>query len=94
MFKLENKGFKKVTTFLPQQISAKVLEKLKEFVETRLRDRRCKIGKCVVTVPAYFNEEQIRVTKEACLLADFDCLEVFHESTAAAISKIRESRLN
>ena len=72
-FRLENPGLQKVKTFLPQQISAKVLEKLKEYAEIRLRDR-CRIEKCVVTVPAYFNEEQIRVTREACLLADFECL--------------------
>jgi L1 cell adhesion molecule like protein len=52
--------------FFPEQISAMVLEKMKQTAEMALD---CKVSKAVVTVPAYFNDAQRRLTKDAGAIA-------------------------
>jgi heat shock protein 1/8 len=69
--------------FLPEQISAMVLEKMKTTAEAALG---CAITKAVVTVPAYFNDAQRRLTKDAGTIAGLDVLRIINEPTAAALA--------
>ena len=66
-----------------EEVSAKVLSKLKEAAEDKT-DTKCL--KCIVTVPAYFNDLQRRATQNACQLAGMECVHILNEPTAAAIS--------
>ena len=50
----------------PEEVSAKVLAKMKQFAENRLRQS---VRKAVVTVPAYFNNSQKQATLDACKIA-------------------------
>ena len=68
---------------MPEEVSAKVLSKLKEAADDKTGSS---CGKCIVTVPAYFNDLQRRATKEACQLAGMNCVHILNEPTAAAIS--------
>ena len=68
---------------MPEQISAMVLEKMKKSAEVALD---CKVTKAVVTVPAYFNDAQRRLTKDAGTIAGLDVLRVINEPTAAALA--------
>ncbi|KAL8732642.1 MAG: hypothetical protein Q9166_002617 [cf. Caloplaca sp. 2 TL-2023] len=70
-------------TFSPQEISSMVLMKMKEVAETKLGK---KVKKAVVTVPAYFNDNQRQATKDAGAIADLQVLRIINEPTAAAIA--------
>jgi len=76
-------GKTKMQTFLPEQISAMVLTKMKETAEAHLG---YKVTKAVVTVPAYFNDMQRRLTKDAGAIAGLEVLRIINEPTAAALS--------
>ncbi|KAF2634969.1 heat shock protein-like protein [Massarina eburnea CBS 473.64] len=70
-------------TFSPQEISAMVLGKMKEVAETKLGK---KVEKAVITVPAYFNDNQRQATKDAGAIAGLNVLRIINEPTAAAIA--------
>ena len=70
-------------TFTPEQVSAMVLTKMKETVETYMG---CEMKDCVITCPAYFNNEQRQATKDAGAIAGLNVLRVINEPTAAAIA--------
>jgi len=70
-------------TFSPQEISAMVLGKMKEVAETKLGKR---VEKAVITVPAYFNDNQRQATKDAGSIAGLNVLRIINEPTAAAIA--------
>ena len=67
----------------PEQISAKVLEKMKYFAEKNINGV---VKNAVVTVPAYFNDSQKQATKDACYMAGLVCKQIVNEPTAAAIA--------
>ena len=69
--------------YSPQQISAFVLQKIKEDVEQNLGE---KIEKAVITVPAYFNDAQRQATKDAGRIAGLEVLRIINEPTAAALA--------
>ena len=69
--------------FSPQQISAFVLQKLKQDAEAYLGE---KITDAVITVPAYFNDAQRQATKEAGTIAGLNVLRIINEPTAAALA--------
>lgn len=70
-------------TYTPQEISAKVLMKLKEDAESFLGEE---VTDAVITVPAYFNDAQRKATKEAGTIAGLNVLRIINEPTAAALS--------
>ncbi|RAL61010.1 hypothetical protein DID88_010106 [Monilinia fructigena] len=70
-------------TFSPQEISSMVLTKMKEIAETKLGK---KVSKAVITVPAYFNDNQRQATKDAGAIAGLNVLRIINEPTAAAIA--------
>ena len=73
----------KGTKYAPSQISAIVLQKIKEFAESYLGG---KIEKAVITVPAYFNDSQRQATKDAGKIAGLEVLRIINEPTAAALA--------
>jgi len=67
----------------PEEISAKILSKIKADVEAKLGE---KITEAVITVPAYFNDAQRKATKDAGVIAGLDVKRIINEPTAAALA--------
>src|SRR6187455_2557452 len=67
----------------PQEVSAKVLRKLKDAAESYLGH---KVNKAVITVPAYFNDAQRQATKDAGAIAGLEVARIINEPTAAALA--------
>jgi molecular chaperone DnaK len=70
-------------TYSPQQISAFILQKMKETAEAKLGET---ITQAVITVPAYFNDAQRQATKDAGKIAGLEVLRIINEPTAAALA--------
>ncbi|HKQ56111.1 MAG TPA: molecular chaperone DnaK, partial [Methyloceanibacter sp.] len=69
--------------YSPSQISAFILQKMKETAETYLGQ---KVDQAVITVPAYFNDAQRQATKDAGKIAGLEVLRIINEPTAAALA--------
>src|SRR6187551_3107853 len=69
--------------FAPPQISAMILQKLKQAAEEYLGQQ---VTKAVITVPAYFNDAQRQATKEAGTIAGLEVMRIVNEPTAAALA--------
>ena len=70
-------------TYSPSQISAFILQKMKETAEANLGE---KVDQAVITVPAYFNDAQRQATKDAGKIAGLEVLRIINEPTAAALA--------
>src|ERR1700726_2487806 len=70
-------------TYSPSQISAFILQKMKETAEANLGE---KVEQAVITVPAYFNDAQRQATKDAGKIAGLEVLRIINEPTAAALA--------
>ncbi|HEX9845533.1 MAG TPA: molecular chaperone DnaK [Candidatus Nitrosotenuis sp.] len=77
VFKIQGKDYK------PQQISAFILQKIKKDAEAFLGE---KIDKAVITVPAYFDDNQRQATKDAGTIAGLDVVRIINEPTAASLA--------
>src|SRR3990167_9337108 len=77
VFKIQDKEYK------PQQISAFILQKIKRDSEAFIGE---KIEKAVITVPAYFDDNQRQATKDAGTIAGLDVVRIINEPTAAALA--------
>ena len=73
----------KVETFMPEQISSMILAKLKADAESYLGEP---VTQAVITVPAYFNDDQRRATKDAGAIAGLEVLRIINEPTAASLA--------
>src|SRR6187399_2180946 len=69
--------------YTPPEISAKILQKLKEAAENYLGH---KVNKAVITVPAYFNDAQRQATKDAGQISGLEVMRIINEPTAAALA--------
>ncbi|APO65839.1 MULTISPECIES: molecular chaperone DnaK [Rhizobium] len=69
--------------YSPAQVSAMILQKMKETAESYLGE---KVEKAVITVPAYFNDAQRQATKDAGKIAGLEVLRIINEPTAAALA--------
>ena len=70
-------------TYSPSQVSAFILQKMKETAEAHLG---AKVDQAVITVPAYFNDAQRQATKDAGKIAGLEVLRIINEPTAAALA--------
>lgn len=77
LVKLSDKNYR------PEEVSAMILQKLKNDAEARLGE---KITEAVITVPAYFNDSQRKATKDAGKIAGLDVKRIINEPTAAALA--------
>ena len=77
LFKMQGKDYK------PQQISAFILQKIKRDAEAFTGDT---INKAVITVPAYFDDNQRQATKDAGTIAGLDVVRIINEPTAASLA--------
>jgi len=77
LFKIQDKDYK------PQQISAFILQKIKKDAEAFTGDR---VEKAVITVPAYFDDNQRQATKDAGTIAGLDVVRIINEPTAASLA--------
>ncbi len=77
LYKIQGKEYK------PQQISAFILQKIKKDSEAFLGE---KIEKAVITVPAYFNDNQRQATKDAGTIAGLEVVRIINEPTAASLA--------
>ena len=77
MYKIQGKEYK------PQQISAFILQKIKRDAEAFTGDT---INKAVITVPAYFNDNQRQATKDAGTIAGLEVVRIINEPTAASLA--------
>ncbi len=84
---LEESGKVKIKTlegnFTPQEISARILQKMKQTAEEYLGET---VTDAIVTVPAYFNDSQRQSTKDAGRIAGLNVLRIINEPTAAALA--------
>lgn len=77
IFKIQGKDYK------PQQISAFILQKIKKDAEAFLGEP---VAKAVITVPAYFDDNQRQATKDAGTIAGLDVVRIINEPTAASLA--------
>jgi molecular chaperone DnaK len=77
VFKIQDKEYK------PQQISAFILQKIKKDAEAFIGES---IEKAVITVPAYFDDNQRQATKDAGIIAGLDVVRIINEPTAASLA--------
>lgn len=80
-FRVTHKGEEKDIS--PEEVSAAVLGKMKEIAESYLGEE---VKDCVITVPAYFNDQCRQATKDAGAIAGLNVLRIINEPTAAAIA--------
>lgn len=73
----------KTEVFMPEQISSMILAKLKADAESYLGEP---VSQAVITVPAYFNDDQRRATKDAGAIAGLEVLRIINEPTAASLA--------
>src|SRR6201982_18357 len=84
---VESRGKK----YAPSQISAFILQKMKETAEAYLGER---VSEAVITVPAYFNDSQRQATKDAGRIAGLEVLRIINEPTAAALAYGMDKKQN
>lgn len=78
-------------TYRPPEISAMILQKMKETAELYLNEE---VTQAIVTVPAYFNDSQRQATKDAGKIAGLEVLRIINEPTAAALAYGLEKKKN